>query len=239
MVMTDCFARTYCRKYGDEEVCQYGCIAYHQMNTIYSFSNLPKKYQQPIPLVPDKIDLDAFRRLKAWTTVEQDGPKFYHHVLDKVKGGRGLFIWSTTKGNGKTTWATKILHAYFRAVGVWNPMKCRGLYVNVAELLDSMRSNMDNPDDKHLTLMRRIRTADIVIFDDIGTESPTKWVREQLYILINKRYSDELVSIFTSNTPLDALADEDKLGDRIASRIAGSCELVELRGGDNRYLGEE
>lgn len=236
MVMTDCFARTYCKKYGDEGVCQYGCIAYHQMNTIYSLSNLPKKYQQPIPLVPDTVDLDAFRKLKAWTVVEPDGPKFIHHVLDKVKGGQGLFIWSTTKGNGKTSWATKILHAYFRAVGVWNTMKCRGLYVNVAELLDSMRSNMDKPDEKHLTLMRRIRTADVVIFDDIGTESPTKWVREQLYIIINKRYSDELVSIFTSNASLDTLADEDKLGDRIASRIAGSCDQIQLRGGDNRYL---
>jgi DNA replication protein DnaC len=36
----------------------------------------------------------------------------------------------------------------------------------------------------------------------------------------------------TSNLTLDAIA--EKVGDRIASRIAGMCKVVEIRGKDRR-----
>ncbi len=239
MTMEDCYARSYCKKFRDDSTCNYECVAYHQMQTIFNLSGLPKRYRYELLLKPDGVDLDKFRELKSWTTVDEVDGKHHHNVLDKVGRGLGLFLWSAGKGNGKTSWAAKIMQAYFRAVGVTNNMRTRGLFVNVPELLEDMRRNMDNPTDEHKKLMGLLKTVDLVVFDDIGTESPTKWVREQLYILINKRYSEGLCNIFTSNISLAQLGHEEVLGDRIASRINGSCDLIEFGGTDKRPLEKE
>jgi DNA replication protein DnaC len=82
--------------------------------------------------------------------------------------------------------------------------------------------------------MKLIKQVDMVFFDDIGTESPTKWVREQLYIIINHRYAEGLCSIFTSNMSLAQIGHEEVLGDRIASRLDGSCDVIEFKGNDRR-----
>lgn len=243
MAMEDCYARSYCTKFRDIHQCNYECVAYHQMNNIFELSGMPKRYRYELPLRPDEIDLPKFRALKEWIEVEEkivDGKrKFYHKVLEKVKSGRGLYIWSDTKGNGKTSWACKIMQAYFRAVGVTNDLRTRGLYINVPELLEEMRQNMDNPTPEHREKLRLIKEVDLVIFDDIGTESPTRWVREQLYILINKRYSESLCTIYTSNISLAQLGHEEVLGDRIASRINGSCDIIEFKGTDKRHKEKE
>jgi DNA replication protein DnaC len=233
MAMNDCYARSYCKGFG-KEICNFECVAYHQMKNIFELSGMPKRYRYELPLRPEQVDLDKFRELKEWTTVTETDGKFHHNVVDKVERGLGLFLWSDTKGNGKTSWAAKIMQSYFRAIGVNNNLRTRGLFVNIPELLEDMRKNMDEPTAEHRRLMKLLKTVDIVVFDDIGTESPTKWVREQLYIIINKRYSEGLCNIFTSNISLAQLGHEELLGDRIASRIQGSCDIIEFRGSDKR-----
>lgn len=243
MTMEDCYARHYCSKFRDDEQCNFGCVAYHQMTNIFDLSGLPKRYRHNIPLKPDEVDLPKFKMLKDWVTVNEqiiDGKvKYQHNIIDKVGQGLGLFLWSDTKGNGKTSWASKIMQSYFRAVGVQNNLRTRGLYINVPEFLEDMRRNMDNPTQEHKRLVKLIKIVDIVFFDDIGTESPTNWVREQLYIILNKRYAEGLCSIFTSNISLAQLGHEEILGDRIASRINGSCEIIEFKGDDRRELEKE
>lgn len=233
MTMEQCYARSYCKGYG-KEICNYECVAYHQMEVIFELSGMPKRYRHDLPLRPDEVDLQKFRELKDWITVTEEDGKYTYNVVDKVKRGLGLFLWSDTKGNGKTSWASKIMQSYFRAVGVTNNLRTRGLFINVPELLEDMRKNMNEPSEEHSRIMRLLKTVDIVVFDDIGTESPTKWVREQLYIIINKRYAEGLCSIFTSNISLAQLGHEELLGDRIASRINGSCDKIEFKGIDKR-----
>lgn len=243
MSMEECYARSYCTKFRDDEQCNYACVAFHQMNSIFELSGLPKRYRYELPLKPDEIDLQHFRTLKSWTEVDEeevDGRIVYHHrIVEKVENGEGLFLWSEEKGNGKTAWSAKIMQAYFRAVGVHNNLRTRGIYISVPEFLEDMRRNMDDPSPEHKKKMRLLKEVDIVLFDDIGTESPTKWVREQLYILINKRYAEGLCNIFTSNISLAQLGHEEILGDRIASRIQGSCDIIEFKGQDKRPLDKE
>ncbi|MDQ3413052.1 MAG: ATP-binding protein, partial [Chloroflexota bacterium] len=58
-----------------------------------------------------------------------------------------------------------------------------------------------------------IRSAFLLILDDLGTENTTPWAREKLYQLINHRYNERLPTIITSNQ-------EHKLIDeRILSRL--------------------
>lgn len=218
--MLQCQAQSYCK--GRPHKCDIYCIGYVQMHNIYTLSNMPKKYQYGVALTAPDEDLDTFRALKAW----QD------NVEENIQQGKGLFLYSRTKGNGKTSWCCKIMNEYFRKVALANNLRCRGLYVNVPEFFQDLRNLMDMGTDEDRIRMRdlieNIKTADLVLWDDIGTESPTKWVREQLYIFINHREANGLSQFYTSNIPPEELVDEKMLGERIVSRILGQCDAYEF-----------
>lgn len=217
-----CWARTYCKGYPGK--CGEFCIGYVQLRNIYSLSNMPRIYQQEIILSNPGRDLEAYKFLKAWKD----------DVEAKVKAGEGLFIFSETKGNGKTAWACKIMNEYFKAVALTNNLRCRGLFINVPSFLQSLRDAMDNPSEQVREMLDNVKEADLVIWDDIGTENPTNWVRERLYSFINHRYSNGLSQIFTSNLSLETLSDERYMGERITSRVVGQCKAIQFVERDRR-----
>ena len=66
-------------------------------------------------------------------------------------------------------------------------------------MLDHLRATF-NPEST-VRLDRRfeeVRTAPILILDDLGTQATTPWVREKLYQLFNYRYNAELPTVITT-----------------------------------------
>lgn len=102
-------------------------------------------------------------------------------------------------GNGKTHLAAAIA----------NHITNRGepvLFVVVPDLLDHLRATF-NP-SSGLRLDKRfneVKTASLLVLDDLGTESATKWAREKLYQLFNYRYNARLPTVITTATPIDDL----------------------------------
>jgi len=72
----------------------------------------------------------------------------------------------------------------------------------------------------------------LLFLDDLGAEKVTDWALETLFTLINDRYERMLPTVYTSN--LDPRQLSENLGDRIASRIVGSCVLINLGSEDRR-----
>lgn len=67
----------------------------------------------------------------------------------------------------------------------------------------------------------------ILVLDDLGTDKTSEWAWNLLYVIINRRYENMLLTIFTSNLDLKSLA--DKLSDdRIPSRIQRMGEIIEF-----------
>ena len=91
-------------------------------------------------------------------------------------------------------------------------------------------------------ILDRLITADVLVLDDLGTEKPTDWVREQLFLVINSRYEECRPMIITSNYApgsvghrLAGREDDGIGGGRIASRLVDACEVVEIHArGDYR-----
>ena len=88
-------------------------------------------------------------------------------------------------------------------------------FVVVPDLLDHLRSTY-SPDSKvpYDELFETIRTAPLLILDDLGAHSSTPWAEEKLYQLVNYRYNHRLPSVVTTNLSID------ELDQRIASRFA-------------------
>ncbi len=98
------------------------------------------------------------------------------------------------------------------------------LFVMVPDLLDHLRSTFSP--NSLTTFDRRfdeIRTASLLVLDDLGTQSMTPWVREKLYQLFNFRYNAELPTVIT--IAADALEEMDA---RIHSRLLDSrlCRII-------------
>ena len=81
--------------------------------------------------------------------------------------------------------------------------------------------------------------ADVLVLDELGATVPTDWVRDTMYQIINKRYNDKKLTIFTTNY-FDEVRGEQKdlLESRIAyklrSRLFEMCTNVVINGEDYR-----
>ena len=85
---------------------------------------------------------------------------------------------------------------------------------------------------KDMADIEKLIDLEVLIVDDIGAEKPSDWVAETLYYLINSRYENMKTTIFTSNLNLDEL--EDRIGDRIVTRIIEMCNVYEMKGENKR-----
>jgi len=88
------------------------------------------------------------------------------------------------------------------------------LFIVVPDLLDHLRATF-NPasGQRYDKLFDEIKTASLLILDDLGTESATPWAREKLYQLFNYRYNAKLPTVITTATPID------ELDPRLATRM--------------------
>jgi DNA replication protein DnaC len=122
------------------------------------------------------------------------------------------------RGTGKTHLATAVLRvAQLRGMSICS--------IAVPDLLKELRPG-GNGD-----LEVRVRDRDIVLLDDMGTERVTGWVTEQLYRLINHRWTQELPTLITSNYTVEQLAERmGENGPKIMDRITGMCEIVPFKG---------
>lgn len=149
----------------------------------------------------------------------------------KGAGRNGLYLVGPA-GTGKSHLAYAIISRLIESSQV------AAVAGAVPELLDMMRPNQDKNQEAE-ERMELIKTADLVLLDDLGVEKETPWVMERLFLIINARYNAQLPTIITSNIPLEAL-ETDQGGktnlawERIVSRIVEMCHVVVMDGDDYR-----
>ena len=79
------------------------------------------------------------------------------------------------------------------------------------------------------------------MLDDLGAEKTSEWVEETMNLIVNTRYNERRLTIFTSNYQ-DIPDDTDpnsllfRIGHRMRSRLHEMCEFVSMDGADYREL---
>jgi DNA replication protein DnaC len=141
------------------------------------------------------------------------------------EAGRGVYFCGDV-GTGKTHLAVAVMNELIKRKRV------PSLFVTVPELLDNLRGTYNDPGRNLDEWMDAVKNAEFLVLDDLGSEKPTEWVRERLFVVINHRYREQLPTLFTSNIgPKDLAA---QLGERTASRIIAMCDWISLEGEDYR-----
>jgi len=106
-------------------------------------------------------------------------------------------------------------------------------FISVPNLLRRIRNSYDEESfEKEETLIREYTEVSVLFLDDLGVEKVSDWVLQILYLIIDSRYGDMKQTIISSNLSLDDLS--LRFDDRIASRIAGMCDIRRLKGEDKR-----
>lgn len=198
------------------------CVVYVQMKWQMEHSGLPEAKQRPISLYltdDNSGDEKAFHRLA----------DIRKHIVDFVQDGKNLYLCSKWTGNGKTSWAIKMLHTYFHHTAVGNYENLKGMFVSTPALLLKLK-DFNNPLSK--SYRENLEKVDLVIWDDIAV-SMSNYDFTQLFAIIDNRILAEKSNIFTSNqTTVEEFA--KIMGNRLASRIYYTSEIVELKGKDMR-----
>ena len=164
--------------------------------------------------------------------ISRSTEKAFARVMDYImnwqenkEAGRGLYFCGDV-GTGKT----------HLAVAVMNELMTRkrvpALFVTVPEFLDNLRETYMIPGRDLDEWMDTVKNADLLVLDDLGSERPTEWVRERIFVIVNHRYREALPTLFTSNIGPKDLASQ--LGERTASRIIAMCDWISLEGEDYR-----
>lgn len=144
-------------------------------------------------------------------------------------------------GVGKTHLATAALSSLIREKGV------RGLFYDFRDLLKEIQASYNSVSGTtERGILQPIFGVDVLVLDDLGATKMTDWVRDTLSHIINNRYNERRVTIFTSNLEDEETAKpseerlrdrptlRDQIGDPLRSRLYEMCEIIRLEGDDYR-----
>jgi DNA replication protein DnaC len=158
-------------------------------------------------------------------------------ILDDypVIDGRGL-VFIGAVGVGKTHLAVAILRELIERYQV------HGMFYQFGALLRQIQDSY-NPvsQTSELRVLQPVFDAEVLVLDELGASKPTDWVRDTMMQIINARYNDKRLTIFTTNY-LDTHKNEkdigeileDRIGTALRSRLYEMCKTVVIDGADYR-----
>lgn len=198
----------YCRE------CRCGLRQRQIKNNRLSFANIPESFKDVrMNNFDENIYRDADSQNKIHTAVRSI-QYWLDNFLNMQERGMGLYLYSNTKGSGKTRMAVSIANEliYEKRIQI--------KFSTSLQILNEIKASWDNRDREYSEskLLDFLCISEILIIDDFGTEQIKDWIEERFYQIINSRYIDKKVTIFTSNSTLDLLKYDDRITNRIKER---------------------
>jgi DNA replication protein DnaC len=160
----------------------------------------------------------------------------YSHQLvrDYPAVDRGLLLMGSC-GVGKTHLAASILHGLAER-GV------SGLFYEFGSLLKEIQNSYNAvSQSSESKVLASVVDAEVLVLDELGASKPTDWVRDTMMQIINTRYNDKKLTIFTTNYLDGRRSDrdetlEERIGVRLRSRLFEMCKTVHVEGDDYRKM---
>jgi len=106
---------------------------------------------------------------------------------------KGWLIFKGGLATGKTHLAAAVSH--YRAA-----MGDEPIFTVVPDLLDHLRATFSPTSTvSYDSIFNQVRSAKLLVLDDLGTQNATPWAREKLYQIINYRYESGMPTIITTS----------------------------------------
>ena len=205
-----------------------GCRSQDRRTSLITSARIPPRYEH---CVLSNYQAESHEDSK-WRA-KQQADVLYEDYPAIAAEGRGLLFMGPV-GVGKTHLAVAILRGLIERYGV------AGLFYQSGALLKEIQDSY-NPisQTSELGVLAPVFEADVLVLDELGASKPTDWVRDTLLQIINTRYNDKKLTIFTTNYLDDRPSEkketlEDRVGVRLRSRLYEMCKTVQIDGEDYR-----
>lgn len=201
-----------------------GCFESVRVERLIADARIPKRYEH--------CDLDSY--LTSKDESQKRAKMIVQRFLDKYPQIDVGLLFLGTCGVGKTHLAVALLKQVIITTGD------RGLFYDFRDLLREIQASWNSVSQtSELEVLRPVIDAKVLVLDELGANKPTEWVRDTIAHIINCRYNDQKLTIFTSNyldnpTKPGEETLSDRIGVRLRSRLYEMCKEVEIRGVDAR-----
>lgn len=190
-------------------------LALERIRYLQDRSRIPNRYKwKYLPSIEDRNNISQTLALSSVVSIIQ---QFGRHEI------RGLYLHGDT-GSGKTLFSTVIINELIRLYQT--PV----LYAKISrDILGKLRASF-NPNSEIYGEGKKIEdelaSIPALVIDDFGVQKDSDWVHSVLYDLIDARYENQLLTIITSNEPLDVWKEVSK--GRIYSRLIEMSEELHI-----------
>jgi len=157
----------------------------------------------------------------------------YRLVREYPSVDRGLLFMGAC-GVGKTHLSVAILRELMEKKGV----PC--LFYEFGSLLKEIQNSYNSiSQTSELGVLTPLIEAEVLVLDELGATKPTDWVRDTMMQIINARYNDRRLTLFTTNyrdegsQPTEETLDH-RIGTRLRSRLYEMCRTIIIDGKDYR-----
>jgi DNA replication protein DnaC len=199
------------------------CLEAMRVERLIAEARIPQRYEH--------CDLDSYLP----NHESQKKAKIYvQRFLEKYPQIDVGLLFLGTCGVGKTHLAVALLKQVISEKGDG------GIFYDFRDLLREIQASWNSVSQtSELEVLRPVLEAKILVLDELGANKPTEWVRDTIAHIINCRYNDKKITIFTSNY-LDAPTRQgeetlrDRIGIRLRSRLYEMCREIEINGEDFR-----
>jgi DNA replication protein DnaC len=213
------------------------CFREKQIQLLLEKAGIPKRYQNC-----------SFNNFEIHNDSHRDALRISRQFVKNypVQDIGLLFIGPC--GVGKTHLAVAILRELIEKKGV----PCA--FFDFRDLIRDIQSTYDPEADMSTSeVLEPVLTTPVIVLDELGAKRTTAWVEETVFYIINYRYNEKKLTIFTTNY-LDKSDEEDKrtefykkgeetlidrIGVRLHSRLYEMCKIVEMWGEDYRKIAKQ
>ncbi len=215
------------------------CFVQRQNQVLFEQANIPQRYKNC-----------TFDNFETHNTSHRDALKISKRFVKNYPVQEIGLLFQGPCGVGKTHLAAAIINDL-----IWKKsVPC--YFFDFRELIRSIQNSYSS--DSPMTeseVLAPVFGKKVLVLDELGAKRTTPWVEETVFYIINHRYNNQQLTVFTSNfidqeeeeedrrDPLfkkdgfhqkggDTLV--DRIGVRLRSRIYEMCKIVNLWGEDYR-----
>lgn len=216
-----------------------GCLAERRSKVLLEQARIPRRYQSC-----------SLANFDARNEFLRNAKKISEKFIKDYPGQDAGLIFLGSCGVGKTHLAVAIIRELIQTKSV----PC--LFYDFRELIRDIQ-NTFSPDSpiNESDVLAPVFESEVLVFDELGAKRTTAWVEETVFYIINQRYNDKKLTIFTSNYPDSADEEDDdrrdafykkgeetlvdRIGIRLHSRIYEMCRIVRIESEDYRKIAKQ